>query len=145
LWLRLRRILAACNEKNNDIRRLKISKINLNDDKIVDQLCNIIEKDRNLTSIDLSWGSLGPKHLLKICESLKDSKNALMNINLSYNSLCFIEPTNDQKEMFFNSEDFFQELCDFLEETKNLVHLDLSGLSFQREQLTALCAILVNI
>ena len=55
--------------------------------------------------------------MFMISSSLNETKNALMNLNLGYNSLCFIEPTNDQKEIFYNSEDFFEELCDFLQAT----------------------------
>ena len=53
-----------------------------------------------------------------------------MNLNLSYNSLTFVE---SKKEIFYNSEDFFDELCDYLKFTKILNHIDLSGLSFEKE------------
>ena len=68
-----------------------------------------------------------------------------MNLNLGYNSLTFLEPANNQKEIFYNSEDCFEQLCEYLQETQHLVHLDLSGLSFQKEQIKVLCPILVGI
>jgi len=41
----------------------------------------------------------------------------LMNLNLSYNSLTFVEPKNDRRENFYNSEDFFEQLCEYLQAT----------------------------
>ena len=126
-------ILDACIKKNSELRKLKLSKTNLNDDKIVEQLCQIIETNRNLTSLDISWGSLSSKHMFMIAKSLNEAENVIMNLNLGYNSLTFLEPANNQKEIFYNSEDCFEQLCEYLQATQYLVHLDLSGLSFQKE------------
>ena len=91
------------------LSKLKLSKINLHDDRIVETLCQLIELSKNLTSLDISWGSLSSKHMFMIAKSFNDeSGNVLMNLNLSYNSLTFIEPTNKHRENFYNSEDFFE-------------------------------------
>jgi len=50
-----------------------------------------------------------------------------------------------QVDQFFNSEDFFDQLCEYLEVTESLNHIDLSGLSFGAEQLTILCPLLAEI
>lgn len=45
-------------------------------------------------------------------------------------------------EQFFHSEDFLEQFCEYLEQTKSLVHIDLSGLNFEKEQLEAICPLL---
>jgi hypothetical protein len=52
-----------------------------------------------------------------IAKALNENANKIMNLNLGYNSLTFVEPTNTQKEIFYNSEDFFEELTEYLEKT----------------------------
>jgi hypothetical protein len=104
----IREILEACINNIQGLSKLKLSKVNLHDDKIVELICNIIENNRNLISLDISWGSLSSKHMFMIAKSLVESENVIMNLNLSYNSLTFIEPKNNQRENFYNSEDFFE-------------------------------------
>jgi hypothetical protein len=74
-----------------------------------------------------------------MANSLKSNPNNIMNLNLSYNSITFKEAQMDQ---FFNSEDFFESFCEYLEKTQSLNHIDLSGLNFEREQLQVLCPLL---
>jgi len=38
-------------------------------------------------------------------------------------------------DQFFHSEDFLEQFCEYLEQTKSLLHIDLSGLNFEKEQL----------
>jgi Ran GTPase-activating protein (RanGAP) involved in mRNA processing and transport len=63
LKLHYKNILETCLEENSDLRKLKLSKTNLNDDKIVELLCKIIESDRNLVSVDFSSGCFSSKNL----------------------------------------------------------------------------------
>jgi hypothetical protein len=65
-------ILASFLEHNFDLRKLKLSWNNLNDDDIVEILCKLIESERKLTSLDLSWGGLRPKLMLMISMSLNE-------------------------------------------------------------------------
>ena len=96
-------MLEACINNIQGLSKLKLSKINLHDDKIVELICNIIENNLNLISLDVSWGSLTSKQMFMISKSLVESENVLMNLNLSYNSLTFVEPKNDRRENFYNS------------------------------------------
>ena len=52
-----------------------------------------------------------------IATALKESGTNIMNLNLSYNSLTFVEPKNNYRENFYNSEDFFEEFCEYLQQT----------------------------
>ena len=36
-------------------------------------------------------------------------------------------------EQFYNSEDFLEQFCLYLEKTTSLAHLDISGLNLERE------------
>jgi hypothetical protein len=63
----------------------------LNDAKIVEQLCTIIETMSFVNTLDLSWGSLSSSHMYKIAQSLVKVPDNIMNLNLSYNSLSFKE------------------------------------------------------
>lgn len=105
----------------------------------------MIENKENLISLDLSWACLSSKHMFMITKALNEHDHVLMNLNLGYNSLNFNEPTGEYKEIFYNSEDCFEQLCEYLQKSLYLIHIDLSGLSFQREQLKVLCPILVQI
>ena len=63
-------------QTNDKLFKLKLSRVNLNDTKIIEQLCRLLYGDdsldddlvqlKQLYSLDLSWTSLQPKHLLKI-------------------------------------------------------------------------------
>ena len=66
---------------NDKLFKLKLSRVNLNDNKIVDKICSMIYSDENaddserlqlkqLFSLDLSWASLSPKHLCRIVEAM---------------------------------------------------------------------------
>ena len=68
-----------------------------------------------------------------------------MNLNLSYNSLTFVQNNTNYADQYFQSEDAFESLCEYLQTTQTLVHLDLSGLSFEREQLKILSPILTKV
>lgn len=74
-----------------------------------------------------------------LAQSLNKNPSNIVNLNLSYNSLTFRE---NQMEQFFHSEDFLEQFCEYLEQTKSLVHIDLSGLNFEKEQLEAICPLL---
>ena len=63
---------------------------------------------------------------------------SLRNLNLSYNSLYFDETNRDLP----NSEEFLENFTEFLENTRMLNHLDISGMNFGKEELKALCATL---
>ena len=76
----------------NHLRKLKISRTNVNDDKIVNLICQIIESNVNMHYIDVSWSSLSSKHMFIISQSLNKSPNPIMNLNIGNNSLNFVEP-----------------------------------------------------
>ena len=54
----LQQILEACAAVGTDLRKVKFSNMNLNDNVIVANLCKIIEVKELVTHIDVSWGRL---------------------------------------------------------------------------------------
>lgn len=65
---------------------LRISQVNLKDDIIISNICQIIEnQNKTLYTLDLSGTSISSKHLNKLAETLLDYKNVLRSLNLSYN------------------------------------------------------------
>lgn len=65
---------------------LRISQVNLKDDIIISNICQIIEnQNKTLYTLDLSDTSISSKHLNKLAETLLDYKNVLRSLNLSYN------------------------------------------------------------
>ena len=136
------RILEQCLTNAPQLRKIKLSNVNLNDAVIVEKLCQIIEQKDLVSTIDLSWAGLSSQHLLKISKSLNSFPNNILNLNLSYNSLNFKE---NPMESFFNSEDFLEQFCAYLSATSTLKHLDISGLNFGKHQLAELCPIIAAV
>jgi len=110
----VRIILEHLIEDNAQLRKLKLSNVILNDAKIVEQLCTIIETMSFVNTLDLSWGSLSSSHMCKIAQSLLKVPNNIMNLNISYNSLSFKEI---QSEHYYKSIDFFEVFCQYLATT----------------------------
>jgi hypothetical protein len=54
----LQKILEACAEVGTNLRKVKFSNMNLNDNMIVANLCKIIEGKELITHIDVSWARL---------------------------------------------------------------------------------------
>jgi len=54
----LQKIVAACAEVGTNLRKVKFSNMNLNDNVIVANLCKIIEGKVLVTHIDVSWARL---------------------------------------------------------------------------------------
>ena len=79
---------------------LKISNINLNDDIIVEKICDIINSkfEKFVHYIELKACSLMPKNMLKIIEEIRYCHYNIRHLNLSYNPLCFSEAKRGSKE-----------------------------------------------
>ena len=82
-------------EKGQKIKKIKISNINLNDDKIVDLFTQVISQG-DLVSLNISNCSLTPKYLNMISKVLKQNPYYFKKIDLSYNTLNF---NNSQADM----------------------------------------------
>jgi len=113
--------------------KLKLSNVNLNDNRIGDLLVELLKTREILTHLDLSWTKLKPSHLCEISEVLK-SEDAypvrnLRNLNLSYNSLYFDETAAD----VLPSEEFVENLIEYIGISETLNHLDISGMNLGRD------------
>ena len=113
--------------------KLKLSNVNLNDNKVVENLCETIKSKEFLSQLDLSNCGLGPAQLLMISDELicPDSNpiQVLRNLNIGYNRLNF--PLSSPE--CIDSEQFIDNLLAFIEDTKSLNHLDISGMNLGRE------------
>lgn len=58
------RLLDSCLAGGVQLMKLKLSNVDLNDNRIVDQLVELLKTREMLTHLDLSWAKLGPKSLL---------------------------------------------------------------------------------
>lgn len=54
----LQKIVEACAEVGTNLRKVKVSNMNLNDRVIVANLCKVIEGRELVTHIDVSWARL---------------------------------------------------------------------------------------
>lgn len=94
-----------------------------------------------ILSLDISWARLPPKHLDQIISVLNDkSEHTIRNLNFSYN--CLIQPPKDENAYYDEndvnyeaSEDFVDNLCEFMQKNEALYHLDVSGMNFADEQI----------
>ena len=69
------------------LQKLTLCKVNLNDFKIINMLCEIIKSKEFLIYLDLSWAKLAPRHMVRIAAELKENYKLMRSLNLSYNSL----------------------------------------------------------
>ena len=65
--------------------KLKLTKMKLNNDGVIKGICDILRYNKNMISLDLSFGSLTPKYLKQIAQELTLSGFKIRNLNLSYN------------------------------------------------------------
>ena len=89
-----------------------------------------------LLLFDISWSKLIPSQLLRISEVLKDEDahpiRTLRNLNLSYNSLHFDETINSEEEPLA-SQQFIDNLIEYINTSTVLNHIDISGMNLGRD------------
>lgn len=81
-------IVERCLTSGVQLQRLKLSNVNLNDNQIVHNLCDLLQQRPFLISLDVSWARLSSKQLDQIMGVLAEkNEHTLRNLNISYNSL----------------------------------------------------------
>ena len=115
------------------LMKLKLSNIDLNDDRLLELLLEVLDNKEILTHLDLSWTKLKPVQLLALSETLKKDDGYplrnIRNLNLSYNSLFFDEKAKEP----LPSDKFVENLIEFIQNTRALNHLDISGMKLGRD------------
>ena len=111
--------------------KLKLAHTNLNDNKVVDLIVEVLRTRNILTHLNLAWTKLTATHLWTISDELADENGfpikTLRNLNLSYNCLHFDETKYDEP-----SEYFVENMIEFIKSTKALNHIDISGMNLGR-------------
>lgn len=98
----LQRVIEQIYEKGTRLQKLKLSNINLCDNDIVQNLCDLLDERDYLQHFDISWAKLSPKHLNSIMKTLAERPDSrLKSLNISYNSL--VQPPHDES-LNFNME-----------------------------------------
>jgi len=85
----LEEILHTTAYVSTKLMKLKVSNMNLRGDRIVRNVCETLNYNKNMILLDVSWGKMLPKHLADLAEALAMKSKSLRNLNLSYNSLNF--------------------------------------------------------
>ena len=80
-----------------------------------------------------------PRGLLKISQALIETSGNIKSLNLGYNSLCFDE---NKEELYYISEEFVENMIEYLAATEKLNHLDISGMNFDHHSLIELCSVI---
>ena len=110
--------------------------MSLNDLQFIEKLCEVVIYKPSLSHLDVSWCNLSPKLLARLSEELKmNARGTIRWLNLSYNMINM----NNAPEA---SGEFYANLIAFLEDNEELVHLDLSGMCWQKDQLMAITSLL---
>ena len=141
----MRELCSNFYRNGQSLMKLTLSKINLNDNKIVEDLCNIVSSkyQKFVHHLELSWCSLTPKHLARIVEEVRYCHENIRSLDLSYNSLYFNqnEGANSplQQEDLDHSVAFVDLLCEYLDSQDMLNFLNISGMNFGREPLVKIC------
>ena len=90
-------------------------------------------------TLDVSWSRLSSKSLNQLVSSLNEKQEqTVRNLNISYN--CLIQPPKDENAFFDEddpnyeaTEDFVDNLCEFMQKNELLYHLDISGMNLLEE------------
>lgn len=105
--------------------KLKLSNINLNNDKLIINLSDMISHLRILQNFDISWSSISIQQLITVTESLLNRQRSIRHINLSYNRLDFEDPIERVKSL-----EVIENLSSLFEKAYVLCHIKLSGMNF---------------
>ena len=127
------KILTSINTTGIQLMKLKLSNVNLNENKIVNNLVELLASREILMTLDISWSKLTPRQLNKITQKLQDPDayplRNIRNLNISYNSLHFIENKPDFKD----SEEVVENLINLVSNSNVLNHIDISGMNLGRD------------
>ena len=69
------------------IIKLKIANQDLNNQEVIDKICEIIERSQIISHLDISWANISPKYLGILAETLLNYPNKIRYLNIGYNSL----------------------------------------------------------
>lgn len=135
------KLIESCHQRGVQLQKLKLSNVNLNDNQIVQNLCDLLANRPFIMNLDLSWTRLQSKHLNQIIMVLDEkSEHSMRNLNLSYN--CLLQPPKDEGAYYDendinyeSTEEFAETLWEYITKNEVLNHLDISGMNFSDEQL----------
>ena len=124
--------------------KLKLSKTSLVD--VVDHLCNFLSYSQILSTIDLSWTGLTPRHMVKVSESIQSNDNIqqLRSLSFANNTLTFEQAETVQPQLEIYSYSFLTSFVELTQKARNLNHLDISGMAWALEPLIKLSHALVT-
>ena len=112
------------------LSKLKLSNINLNDVKLVQEMVWMMQnQSKVLYSLDLSWTNLSAHSMYLIADQLNLHPWTFKYINLSYNNLNFKPGHPDEEKSLM----FVDKMMIYIKKTDMLNHLDLSGLCFMKD------------
>jgi hypothetical protein len=136
----MRVLFAKLFKDGSNLMRIKVSNINLNDDFVVDNICNTIaaKYKKFVHYIELSACSFSCHQMSRILEEIRYCHYNIRNLNLSYNPLCLSE-TQKETEAYKYSKQFVNDLCEYIDAQDILNHLDISGLGLERVDISRIC------
>ena len=67
--------------------KIKLSQIDLNEESIIDNLCEFLTGNVNLLNVDFSWCNLNATSLSNLAECMAAMPYNLKHVNFSYNNL----------------------------------------------------------
>lgn len=125
--------------KQRDLVHLKLSQINLNNEEAVQNLGRIIMMNHKiLQRLDISATCINVKYLCDLAENLALYPDLVRFLNLSYIEINTTEESKKYTELFL------QQFLSYLELTKVLTHINLTGMDFTKDQLLAISRALAN-
>ena len=106
--------------------KLKMSNMFLRDEQLIKNLCYVIQSNKNLIALDISWAQLRSKQLNQIVFTLSRFGKSMRNLNLSYNYLDF----NEKSPEYNDSISFMNNFKAFLQYAIFINHINFSGMCF---------------
>lgn len=122
---------------------MKLSFINLADDKSLQHLLQFLSTSKTLSHFDLSWSHLSTKQLTAVVRACQENSQQLRHLNLSYKNIASTFRTDlDRPQLEKQILEFVEALKTYISQSVVLNHLDLSGIDFAPGQLKELSEVI---
>ena len=79
----------AMKDHGQRLMKFKFSKINMNDDDVITNICEYIQNNVGINYIEMSWCQLKADNLLRLATMMASNPYSIRSVNLSYNNLNF--------------------------------------------------------
>lgn len=125
-WELIEEILRTVAMEGTKLIRLKLTKMNLRSEGIIQQIIETLTYNDNIIQLDLAFSQLVPKQLNVLAHGISEKGFNLRQLNLSYNAL------NQEGADPEDSEQFLLNINELVNTAKYMNHVNFSGMNLKK-------------